>query len=171
MPREEDSDQVEQDEPRVVGDKEIANHASSAKAVSANRKPRALGAIAKGGLQTGGHFTQVMSALLYDVIDGTVDHKKANAACNVANVMLKSAELELKRLRMAGGADRVPASNDQLRSQIFDLLAAQGIPMKPAVISGELGLPRSKVERLLEHEWFAKLPMGYMIAPGSLDDE
>lgn len=45
---------------------------------------------------TGGDFTAFMSALISDVIDGTVSAGIANAAVNAGGKMLKCCELQMK---------------------------------------------------------------------------
>lgn len=56
------------------------------------RKPRSS-AIAKRGVRTGGDILELMSAMITDVVDGTVSAGTANAAINASGKMLKVVEL------------------------------------------------------------------------------
>lgn len=61
-----------------------------------NGRSRAV-AIAEGKtIREIGGYMAVMSSLLLDVIDGTVDPKRANAACNVADKLLRAVELQMR---------------------------------------------------------------------------
>jgi len=48
------------------------------------------------GVKTGKDFANLMSALMTDVLDGTVTPDIANAACNAGGKLLKIVEMEFK---------------------------------------------------------------------------
>lgn len=66
-----------------------------AEEVPANRGPRSL-AIAQRGVETSGDFTQLMSALMGDLLEGSIDASVGNAVVNAGGKMLKVVELRLK---------------------------------------------------------------------------
>jgi hypothetical protein len=68
--------------------------------------------------------------------------------------------------RVDGGAGgRVDRrSDDEMRSEIHDLLTTHKVPMKPAMIGQRLGIAPTKVGRLVNHEWFVRGVEGIEIA-------
>lgn len=52
--------------------------------------------IARKGIQTGGDFAQMMSALMSDVIEGKITPQVANATVNAGGKLLKVVDLQLK---------------------------------------------------------------------------
>ena len=57
--------------------------------------PRSL-AIAKGGITTGHHFANLMSALMADLIEGRITPGVGNATCNAGGKLLKVVEMQAK---------------------------------------------------------------------------
>lgn len=55
--------------------------------------PRSL-EIAASGVNTGGHFAALMSALMSDLIDGRVTPSIGNAVCNAGGKLLKVVEMQ-----------------------------------------------------------------------------
>jgi len=53
-------------------------------------------AIASAGIQTGGDFANMMSALMSDLISGSITPQTANAVVNAGGKLLKITELQLK---------------------------------------------------------------------------
>ena len=66
-----------------------------------NRKPRSL-PLATNGVRTGTEFKNLMSAIMTDVIEGTMTPVVANAAVNAGGKLLKMVELQLKYGRPSG---------------------------------------------------------------------
>lgn len=56
---------------------------------------RAL-AIARDGIKTGKQFAATMSALMTDILEGSVSPEIGNAVCNAGGKMLKVVEMEYK---------------------------------------------------------------------------
>lgn len=54
------------------------------------------GDIAGRGIRTGEDFANLMSALMSDVIDGTLTPSVANAACNAGGKLLKVVEMQYR---------------------------------------------------------------------------
>jgi hypothetical protein len=52
--------------------------------------------IAEGGVKSSGDFRNLMSALMTDVIRGSISPEVTNAACNAGGKLLKMVELEYK---------------------------------------------------------------------------
>ncbi len=57
--------------------------------------PRSV-VLGNAGIRTSQDFANVMSALMADVLSGSVSTGRANAACNVGRQMLRAVELQLK---------------------------------------------------------------------------
>ena len=57
--------------------------------------PRSL-PIAAAGVATGEDFANLMSALMSDLIEGTIDPVTANAACNAGGKLLKIVEMQYR---------------------------------------------------------------------------
>ena len=53
-------------------------------------------AIAKRGIRTGQEFANLMSALIYDLVEERMEPKVSNAICRVSSNMLRMVELEYK---------------------------------------------------------------------------
>lgn len=68
--------------------------------------PRSL-AIARNGIKTGGHFAGLMSALMSDVIEGSISPGVANAAVNAGGKLLKAVELTIKFGQAQQNGDRI----------------------------------------------------------------
>lgn len=80
-------------------------------------EPSRSGAIAKRGIRTGEDFANFMSALMSDVIDGSVSPVVSNAAVNAAGKLLKVVEMQY-RYRMdpaTRGGSLVLAPGDKRR--------------------------------------------------------
>ena len=58
--------------------------------------PAATLAIARKGVTTGEDFARLMSALMSDVIEGTISPGVANAACNAGGKLLKVVEMQYR---------------------------------------------------------------------------
>lgn len=70
----------------------------SAAAIEAGRKkpePRTL-SIATRGIRTGADFSDMMSALMSDLIEGRISPEVGNATCNAGGKLLKAVELQMK---------------------------------------------------------------------------
>jgi len=52
--------------------------------------------IAKRGIASSADFTELMSALMSDIVEGSVTPEVANAAVNAGGKLLKACELQLK---------------------------------------------------------------------------
>lgn len=63
--------------------------------------PRSL-PLARAGIETAGEFARMMSALMSDVIEGSIGPDVANAAINAGGKLLKVCELQLKYGRTSG---------------------------------------------------------------------
>jgi hypothetical protein len=82
-------------------DKEMARRNAAVvqmepKAAGKNREdgmPRSL-EIAARGVQTGGHFANLMSAVMSDLIDGRLTPSVGNAVCNAGGKLLKVVEMQ-----------------------------------------------------------------------------
>lgn len=60
-----------------------------------SRGPRCL-AIAQEGINDGSSFTRFMSALMTDLVDGSINAGVGNAAVNAGGKLLKCVEMQLK---------------------------------------------------------------------------
>lgn len=88
--------------------------------ISAGDAPRSL-AIAKGGITTGHHFANLMSALMADLIEGRITPGVGNATCNAGGKLLKVVEMQakygqvgkgqVKTLNLTGPMEPVPAGS------------------------------------------------------------
>ena len=58
-------------------------------------RPRSF-AVAEGGVHTGADFANLMSAMMSDVICGSLAPDVANAACNAGGKLLKVVEMQYK---------------------------------------------------------------------------
>lgn len=63
--------------------------------ITSETRPRSL-EFAKNGIQTGGDFAGMMSALMSDLIEGTVTPQVGNATVNAGGKLLKIVELHYK---------------------------------------------------------------------------
>jgi hypothetical protein len=85
---------------RPKGKEASASMLERGKKNSASRKshaPQARSAgIAASGVSTGEEFAQLMSALMSDVIEGSVSPEIANAACNAGGKLLKIVEMQYR---------------------------------------------------------------------------
>ncbi len=63
--------------------------------VRAGKMPRCL-EVAKRGINTSKDFASYMSAMMSDLIEGTVTPQIGNAACNAGGKLLKVVEMEYK---------------------------------------------------------------------------
>lgn len=59
------------------------------------RIPRSL-ALAQRGIKTGADFSQTMSALMSDLIEGAITPQVGNAVCNAGGKLLKVVEMQYK---------------------------------------------------------------------------
>lgn len=73
--------------------KKVARKTSGVVKTKRAGTPRCL-AIAQGGLTTAGTFARFMSALISDLIEGTVSSQIGNAAVNAGGKLLKVVEME-----------------------------------------------------------------------------
>lgn len=85
--------------------------------VSASPTPRSL-SYALRGIKTGEDFANLMSAMMSDIIAGTMPPSVANAACNAGGKLLKVVEMQYKfapptklvtgrpQFILSGGGDR-----------------------------------------------------------------
>lgn len=62
---------------------------------SAKKPPRCL-EIARGGITTGFQYNSLMSAMMSDLIEGSIAPQIGNAVCNAGGKLLKAVELQLK---------------------------------------------------------------------------
>lgn len=67
--------------------------------------PRSL-MIAEQGITSSGDFRNFMSALMTDVIRGTLSPETTNAACNAGGKLLKMVELEFKYAKTPSSRSR-----------------------------------------------------------------
>lgn len=98
-----------------------------------------------------------MSNLLLDVIDGTVDPKRANAACNVADKLLKAVELQARLQKQS--VDTYEA--DVLR--VINYLITHENVAKPAIIAADLDLDLDAANEILKDSRFERTPMGVRV--------
>jgi len=63
--------------------------------------------LATAGVKTGGDFAGLMSALMSDVIEGSISPGVANAAVNAGGKLLKAVELTIKFGQAQKNGDRV----------------------------------------------------------------
>lgn len=63
--------------------------------VETRRPPKSL-AIAENGINTGQQFSALMSAIMTDLLNGSVTPGIANATCNAGGKLLKMVELNMK---------------------------------------------------------------------------
>jgi hypothetical protein len=70
-------------------------------------RPRSL-AVAENGIQTGADFANLMSAMMSDVISGSLAPDVANAACNAGGKLLKVVEMQYKYVPPRTTGDGVP---------------------------------------------------------------
>lgn len=63
-------------------------------------KPKSL-ALAKCGIRTGKDFSALMSALMTDLIEGSISPGVGNAACNAGGKLLKVVEMQMRYGRCA----------------------------------------------------------------------
>lgn len=82
----ESNEVVERGQENVIG---------TAESVAGSATPRSL-ALAKEGVKTGGQFAALMSALMSDVIEGSLSPQVSNAAVNAGGKLLKVVELQYK---------------------------------------------------------------------------
>ena len=75
----------------------------SAREVS--RPARSL-AIASEGVANDRQFAQLMSAIMSDLIDGSIDPKTSNAVCNAAGKLLKVVEMRHRYGKPGGELER-----------------------------------------------------------------
>lgn len=75
------------DAPASTGSGNAAKHPA--------RAPRSLEYTAK-GVRTGADFANLMSALMGDVIEGTIAPNTANAACNAGRQLLRVVEMQYR---------------------------------------------------------------------------
>ena len=61
-------------------------------------------ALADKGINTGGDFLRMMTALMADTVMGRVTPQTANATCNVAGKIIRMVELEHKHGRQVEGS-------------------------------------------------------------------
>jgi len=75
------------------------------------KEPRSL-SISKGGVGTAGDFAAMMSAVMSDVIEGTLSPPVANAVCNAGGKLLKVVEMQYKYAGKPtpNGGEQVPPS-------------------------------------------------------------
>lgn len=59
------------------------------------KPPRALG-VAEKGIKTGRDFASLMSALMTDLIEGSITPAIGNATCNAGGKLLKVVEMQYK---------------------------------------------------------------------------
>lgn len=97
-----------------------------------------------------------MSNLFLDVLDGSIDVKKANAACNVANTMLKGIQI---KYQLEG-----PDDHAKDRSKIINFLSETDEPVKPFLIARETGVSADSILDVLDHPAFIKTGDGIRLA-------
>ncbi len=73
----------------------VSKTAEKKSASLAKRRPQCL-QIAKQGIQTGGDFALMMSALMSDVVEGKIAPQVANATTNAGGKLLKVVEMTQK---------------------------------------------------------------------------
>lgn len=96
-----------------------------------------------------------MGDLVLDVLDGSVDVRKANAACKAADVMLKAISIQVQAKVLADKRDV---------SMVRQFLASSKGPQKPAIIASELAMDPDRVADILLHEGFDRVEGGYCVA-------
>jgi len=69
------------------------------------KRPRSL-EFAQKGIRTGGDFAGMMSALMSDIIEGSVSPQVGNATVNAGSKLLKVVELQLKYGKPTDGMPR-----------------------------------------------------------------
>ena len=69
------------------------------------KQPRSL-EFAQKGIRTGGDFAGMMSALMSDIIQGSVSPQVGNATVNAGSKLLKVVELQLKYGKPTDGTPR-----------------------------------------------------------------
>ena len=73
----------------------------------AKKRCRSL-AVAENGVSTGGEFASMMSALMSDIIEGSITPQVANAVVNAGGKLLKVTELQLKYGQKPENAQATP---------------------------------------------------------------
>ena len=79
---------------------------SGSKPQAAAKAPRSL-AIAQGGIKTDRDFSALMSALMSDLIDGSVTPGVGNATVNAGGKLLKVVEMRLKYGTQHGESEKL----------------------------------------------------------------
>ena len=72
------------------------NNSENGQAVVTPSVPARSATLAARGVTTASQFSQVMSALMSDLLEGRVAPSVGNAACNAGGKMLKSVEMQFK---------------------------------------------------------------------------
>lgn len=75
--------------------KESKSPTTASKKNHSTKSPRSL-AIFERGIETGAQFAQAMSALMSDLISGTITPNVGNAVCNAGGKLLKVVEMQHK---------------------------------------------------------------------------
>lgn len=75
--------------------KAVDNTDKGDKESSPKKRCRSL-SVAENGVSTGGEFASMMSALMSDIIEGSITPQVANAVVNAGGKLLKVTELQLK---------------------------------------------------------------------------
>lgn len=65
---------------------------------------------------------------------------------------------------VAGTTRAAPGGGKTAKERVYDYLAAQGRPCKPALIAQDIGLNVTHVYQVLQDTWFEKTEDGYKIA-------
>ena len=88
--------------------KQTGNEGNEASgSLSESSKPRCL-EIAKSGIATGSQFAGFMSALMSDLIEGTISPQVGQAAVNAGGKLLKVVEMQYKHGRPTQGSAEKP---------------------------------------------------------------
>lgn len=84
--------------PRGAGAAIAAPTAAAGRPDADGHPPRAPRSIAytEAGVRTGADFANLMSALMGDVIEGTISPNVANAACNAGRQLLRVVEMQYR---------------------------------------------------------------------------
>lgn len=73
----------------------VQNSTASHQDGAANGQPRCL-EFATAGIRTASDFAHLMSAMMSDIIDGSITPAVGNAACNAGGKLLKVVEMNMK---------------------------------------------------------------------------
>lgn len=146
---------------RRQADSRVQGAVNGNSSLHTNGRSRAIAAAEGKTICEIGGYMAIMSNLLLDVIDGTVDAKRANAACNVADKLLKAVELRMRLKKESVGV----TESEVLR--VVRYLDTHENIAKPAIIAADLGLDIETANEILRDARFERTPIGVRVAKNS----